>query len=788
MNTLIRNQALLNAALTYAQNSWAVIPLYNPINGVCSCNNPHCPSPGKHPRTQNGFKDASLDPGQIEIWWQKWPDANIGIRTGKESRLLVIDIDRRNEGDRSLNQSGILENCPNFLIATSGDGYHLYFKYPEESSYIPSRSRFHELLGIDIRADGGYIVAPPSQHVSGKYYAWEKDEIPESGSLPLTPKNLLGLFETQGSNSLSKFSYELGKIIPNGKRNTSLISLAGTLRKRGACPEAISAALHIQNESACTPPLHADEVDKIAYSILRYPDGSEGQKTITWDSPPEPLPENVLLNVQSFKSELLPLALREWVADVAERIQCPIDYVASASIVAISAVVGRRIGIHPKKHDPWLVTPNIWGFNVGSPGEKKTPAVQEIFNPIFELNHKALEESKKRAQQAEKKIKNLEYNLKKLSGKDSNHKEKEELIIESQIEELQKSIQFKRYIVKDTTYEKLAEILKDNPQGLLFDYEELSGLFSVFKKKGHESDRAFFLSSWDGSSNHTIDRISRGTTYIPRCCLSIFGNIQPDNLYFFVKNSLYSEENDGFLQRFQLVVFPNSLSSYKYIDRLPNSEAQDKFQQIIRLLNENSPICFGADYNPAKECHSFRFSDDAQTLFIEWYEKNAMASRNRQEFSAFSAYLAKLPKTLSTLALLFHIVDVANGDCQVGPVSKESLSRAIRYVEYLETHARRIYHLSQSFDLDSAKVLLKKIKENQIEKFNARTIQRHNWAHLDTKERVAAACATLEKYGYLKTEKIHPGSQGGRPTEMYHVYPEVFNQVVSAVSSVNFWS
>ena len=84
---------LLQAALDYAQDGWAVLPLQSVAQGTCSCGKDDCSSPGKHPRTAHGVKDSTTDVSIIRQWWAKWPDANIGLATGKVSGRVVLDVD-----------------------------------------------------------------------------------------------------------------------------------------------------------------------------------------------------------------------------------------------------------------------------------------------------------------------------------------------------------------------------------------------------------------------------------------------------------------------------------------------------------------------------------------------------------------------------------------------------------------------------------------------------------------------------------------------------------------------
>ena len=156
-------------ALAFAERGWSVLPLHTMEGTSCSCGSPSCKSPGKHPRRPLGLRDASRDPADIRIWWNRWPLANIGVCTGSTSGFWVLDIDPRNGGDDSL-EDLILEHgeLPETLMAhTGGGGRHFFFKIPEGGIRCGKLAE-----GIDIKGDGGYIVAPPSNHASGGIYSW----------------------------------------------------------------------------------------------------------------------------------------------------------------------------------------------------------------------------------------------------------------------------------------------------------------------------------------------------------------------------------------------------------------------------------------------------------------------------------------------------------------------------------------------------------------------------------------------------------------------------------------
>lgn len=160
----------VDAALVYAQRGWPVFPCHSATaSGGCSCLADDCSSPGKHPRIAKGLKVATVDPEQVEVWWGRWPRANVAIRTGAESGLVVLDVDPDHGGEASLvalvEEHGELP--PGRTVRTGSGGLHLYFRHPGRVV----RNQIGRLgPGLDLRGDGGYVIAPPSRHVCGGRY------------------------------------------------------------------------------------------------------------------------------------------------------------------------------------------------------------------------------------------------------------------------------------------------------------------------------------------------------------------------------------------------------------------------------------------------------------------------------------------------------------------------------------------------------------------------------------------------------------------------------------------
>lgn len=172
---------LAEAALDYARRGWSVIPVHSIGRRTCTCGRPDCASPGKHPRVAwSEATEEAASEAQVQEWWRRWPDANVGVVTGRVSGVVVLDVDPRNGGEESLTDlvAEFGELPATLASRTGGGGRHLWFAAPPWS--LPSV----ELApGIDLKGEGGMVVAPPSRHASGTAYAW-KDPNADLAELP----------------------------------------------------------------------------------------------------------------------------------------------------------------------------------------------------------------------------------------------------------------------------------------------------------------------------------------------------------------------------------------------------------------------------------------------------------------------------------------------------------------------------------------------------------------------------------------------------------------------------
>jgi hypothetical protein len=271
---------MLRAALLYARLGFAVFPTYSPgPNGRCRCGNLDCTSPAKHPWVPHGCMDASRDPAAIRAMFERRPHASVSIATGLVSGLFVLDVDPRHTGDVSLeileNEYGRLPETPTVL--TGGGGLQFYWRW---HAGVDVRNSSGEIgAGLDIRGRGGYVVAPPSLHLSGRRYAWEFqariDEIP----LADPPAWLLDLIlhpparghGTHGRHlPAGRVSFQsLAAGIPDGKRDVELFRMACALRRQ-RFTRALAEKMVLDAARRCKPPVPDRVARQKIKSAWRY--------------------------------------------------------------------------------------------------------------------------------------------------------------------------------------------------------------------------------------------------------------------------------------------------------------------------------------------------------------------------------------------------------------------------------------------------------------------------------------------------------------------------------------
>jgi hypothetical protein len=779
---LVSKSILLNTALEYAGRGWPVIPLHWPLpDGKCSCSK-QCDGPGKHPLIKNWTNLGTTDQDQIRKWWATWPRANIGVLAGEKSGLLILDIDLKDDGPDEIAKLEIIHGkLPDTVEAITGSGgRHVLFKYPK-GKMVPNKARFHK--GLDTRSSGGMFVAAPSIHASGKRYGWDAMFNPDETELAECPEWLLNLMTATKHGDKQGKSFEVPAVIHDGERNDTLFKMASSFRAKGFTEDEIMAMIEVANEKRCNPPLEHKELEKIVSSAAKYEPGeefSDNRKSPEWPEP-DTIREETLRPVQPILPALIPEAFRPWLTDISKRMQCPLDFVAVAAIVVSSALIGAGCGIRPKQRDDWTVIPNLWGGIIARPSMLKTPSLAEVMKPLGRLEVEAKEQFEDNLKYFEADIEihkaqreALKSDMQAVAKGKKNATNKSMDILKGELVELEAPDTpiRKRYRTNDSTIEKLGELLNENPRGILVFRDELIGLLCSWDREDRAQDRAFYLEAWNGSGNFTTDRIGRGTLDVKSCCVSLLGGIQPAKLTGYLQQANSDFANDGLLQRFQLLVFPDEPKKWELMDEWPDKYAKEKAWAALKALTAIDFQEVGADLMEDDKIPFFRFSPEGQAIFNDWLTE-LEAKLRTEEMPLMVEHLAKYRSLMPSLSLIFHMLDIAEGK-PGGSITEQAALMAAAWCEFLELHARRIYAIAGDTSIKATVNLAKKIKDQKVsDGFTIRDVYPKGWTLLDTKEKVDAACRELVEANWIKPDQVEiPGRQAKK---VYRVNPKIFS-------------
>ena len=241
----------LEAALSYLQHGWSIIPVGH----------------DKRPLIKwQTFQKVKPSEQQVRSWYEQWPDAGVAIITGRISGLIVLDIDPRHGGDKTLLHwldNGLkLPECP--AVKTGGGGTHFYLKHPgSDVPTVPSVAP-----GIDLKAEGAYVIAPPSLHPSGQRYLFFPGQSPEEIPLPLCALPV----SQKTQDPLIMQGHEWVSLalqgVSEGSRDQTCTRLAGYFRN--LLPADVTLSILVMWAERCQPTLELEVAQKCVKSVYRY--------------------------------------------------------------------------------------------------------------------------------------------------------------------------------------------------------------------------------------------------------------------------------------------------------------------------------------------------------------------------------------------------------------------------------------------------------------------------------------------------------------------------------------
>jgi putative DNA primase/helicase len=404
----------------------------------------------------------------------------------------------------------------------------------------------------------------------------------------------------------------------------------------------------------------------------------------------------------------------------------PTDFAGTVFLALTAGVIGRSITLEMRKGQEWVETSNIWAVLVGNPSSKKSPTYRRISRLLASLEKIAAAEHHRAV---------VEYRDRKKAAKDS------------QIEFDENAPVMRRYTTDDCTTPKLRELMGNNLRGIILHNDELKGQLEKLDKPGSEGDRSFMMQCWSGLEVYNEDRMTRLGGYKIPLALTWVGCIPPAALALYLRQAQsYGSGADGFMQRFQMVTFPDINQRYELCKETVPPELEKELQRFFVDLDKE------ALNNSERVLH---FDEAAQRHFDLWQIALENDCRSGDHPSYWESHLGKQAKLLASLCIVLHrLFELSSGQSS-NAISLSTLQGAMNLRGYYQEHAQRCYDSIESIEVMDARKILELIKKKRLPlRFKAQDIYHHGLGGVKESQRVRAALELLHGANWVAHEKI----------------------------------
>ena len=493
---------------------------------------------------------------------------------------------------------------------------------------------------------------------------------------------------------------------------------------------------------------------------------------------PEPARLLRTKEVPSFPLAFLPGALADFVRDQADIMQTPVDFIAIPLLIAAGAVIGKDFLMAPKALAPWTERPCLWGGCIAHVGSNKTAGFNAALDPVWRLqgefreaHRHEMKDYQPKARLAKAMTKQWERASVAALGKGEEPPEAPPGIPAAPT--------VREIVANDTTQERLVEMMQHNPRGIMLYRDELSGWFHSFNQYRAGADEQFFLQCHAGGP--WAHNRKAGDFFVPDLFLCIFGGFQPDIVSEVLtrRTGQHKAPDNGMAARFSLLVWPEPIKGFEYVDRRRDRDAGIKAEKLFRDLASLDPERFvGAKPKGARHHDPFRFTPEAQAVFREWYVDHHAALGAMEPGDPLKGHFHKYDGLFARLALVHHLVRYVLGERNELARVDHCTATAVRdFIDnYLRPHAEKIYrHLGRGTAYHGAQKIARWIASHPtLASFTTRDISRKEWSGLTEPDQIDAALKSLEDVaGWIRGEEIRAGPKGGRPTKTFLVNPKV---------------
>jgi putative DNA primase/helicase len=450
------------------------------------------------------------------------------------------------------------------------------------------------------------------------------------------------------------------------------------------------------------------------------------------------------------------------VVSYADSIPMNREFVASNVLATCGSLLSSKVQLALKQQGPWEETPNCWALNIAPVSSHKTPGLKparEALNRVEE-RYRHQHQLEIAAYQSKKII----YDAQVKSAKAAAAKGHSlgSLPVEPVAPEQ------RRAVTNNVTYQALSTLAEHGPIVLLDD--EASGLFAEMTDPKNQPAKAFYLAAHAGSGSFQTDRVGRGAVFIPRLCVSIIGNIQPEPLLRILLGAAREgRQADGFVQRFGFMTMPDPLLHTELVDLPFDFSKWTAGQDAIVKLVDYDPSQHGAVASMlGTGLPYFKLSDAANAIWRAEYARQLAEAQNTELLEAYRQHVMKQPKLIATVALVIHALEGHEGDIS-GPV----MERAVAASRFYLSHAKRIYYMSaHDIYAEPARVIANRMARGDITgEFTAREAQRKGWTGCVDPDATTSIMALLEDADWIRPVVQAASQLGGRPSKRWQVNP-----------------
>jgi len=717
----------LEIALDYAQRGWRVIPI----------------RPGeKHPPIPKWQEAATTDTETIVTWWTgPYTNHGIGIATGPASGIFVLDIDDK-EGQRGYDTLADLEEqhgpLPETLtVITGSGGNHLYFAYPEHQTIRNDAGR-RLGSGLDIRGEGGQVVAPGSTHPNGTTYEFDLDtehltpapapewllqllQEPEPPTPPSTTPN-----PTQDTTDGPAARY-------NNRTNwTDLLhddgwTLAYTdrageqhwVRPGKEISEGTSATVGYQGQdflrvfTSSIPWLPEGAYSRFGYYTCRQHNGDRSaaakhlhtienqaietslhnfQPNNTPTSPNDPWPTPIPLGNQKQQLPTFPIhTLPNWIADhaqaVATELQMEVDLPANLALIALATIAAKAATVHVSGR--WTEPLNVYIAVAMPPSAGKSPAFSYMTGPIRRHEEELAEAAAQTLEFKAQKKRMIEKRMAKAEAADNDEEARMALLELLELGDLTPP----RLTADDATPEALTQLLAEQ-NGRISILSTEGGLFDLMT--GRYSDKAnldVYLKGWSGDTI-TVDRIGRGPSKVTNPALTIGLTVQPTVIAALADKPELAGR--GLTARFMYALPIDNVGHRDFLNPThPDPAISAQYDQQLTKL--------------AKELHNttdaqITLDTEAHNIFLTWKQELEDQRKPDGPLRPLAEWSTKLESTTIRTAGLIHL---ANGNNANGTITAQTMRQAIEIGNYWIAHAQAVHDMwGRDPILDKARIVL----------------------------------------------------------------------------------